>query len=421
MTMIKAITNARVLDCKGEEPLADTSLIIEEGVIKDIQRGGRVSIPDGGEIYNAGGNTVLPGLIDAHDHFAVTTNDLGAVLHETPFYTAVKIQKQLEKILNAGFTTVRDAGGGHWSIRHAVRENMIRGPRLLICGPMMSVTGGHGDFNLRGEMAFPPENRFVKLMRLSDGAEDFRKAAREQFQLWADHLKICVTGGCASPNDEPWQIHMTKEEIEAVTQEASMHGTYVMAHSLNDEGNKLAVKSGVKTVEHACFLSDETAKMMKREGAAVISTFAVISWAEQYGKEQGAAEWFLRKLENPSCSPENLSLMEGMIQASQVALKHEVPVGSGADYFGTMCGGEALNIKLLVDLVGISPYQALKTATAVNAEILGLHTLGTIEVGKTADIIVVGGNPDEDISKITDPNNILLVMKGGGTYKNFLS
>lgn len=419
--MTKAITNARLLDCKGEDPQENVSLIIEGGVIKDIQLSGRASIPEGGEVYDADGDTVMPGLIDAHDHFAVTTNDLGAVLHEPPLFTAVKIQKQLEKILDAGFTTVRDAGGGHWSIRHAVRENMIRGPRLLICGPMISITGGHGDFNLRGEMSFPPKNQFIKLMRLCDGEEDYRKAAREQFQLWADHLKICVTGGCASPNDEPWQIHMTENEIKAITQEASMHGTYVMAHSLNDKGNKRAVKCGVKTVEHACFLSDETAKLMKEMGAAVISTFAVVNWAERYGEEEGAAEWFLRKLENPGCSPEGLSLMEGMIQASKVALKHGVPVGSGADYFGTMCGGEVLNLKLLVDLVGMTPYQALKTATAVNADILGLGNLGTIDVGKIADIIVVKGKPDEDINSITDSKNILLVMREGQVYKDFLS
>jgi imidazolonepropionase-like amidohydrolase len=416
--MITIITEGRLLDCIGSEPVENASVVIEDGVIRDIYQG-QGSIPGGAAVIQAGGRTILPGLIDAHSHFAVTTNDMGAVLFDPPFLTALRIRNQLELMLSAGFTTVRDAGGGHWSHRQAVEDGLIVGPRLLICGPMISETSGHGDFNVRGEMAFPPDVRFVNLMRLCDGPEDYRKAVREQFQLWADHIKICVTGGCASPNDEPWQIHLSEAEIRTTTAEAAAHGTYVMAHSLNDGGNRLAVECGVKTIEHACFLTEETAQLMKEKGTAVISTLAVVWWATEFGKEQNAAEWFLRKLANPGCSDDGASIMDGMVRAATVAKAAGVPVGSGADYFGTMIGGEAMNIKLLCDLAGFAPYEALKAATIVNAGILGIDDrVGSVEPNKVADLIIVNGNPDEDINTIVQSENIQLVMKDGLVLKN---
>jgi imidazolonepropionase-like amidohydrolase len=418
--MITAITHARLLDCINDEPLEDASVVVEDGVIRDVFAGDG-SLPPEARVIHAGGKTVMPGLIEGHEHFAVTTNDMGACLFDPPFLTAVRIKRQLENILQSGFTTVRDGGGGHWSHRQAIEDGLINGPRLLICGPLISITGGHGDFNRRGELTFPPEVRFLNLMCLTDGVEECRKAARDQFQLQADHLKICITGGCASPNDEPWQVHMTEEEVRTFVEEAEAHGMYIMGHSLNDNGNRRAVECGVRTIEHGSFLSEDTAMLMKERGTHLVSTLAVVDWAERYGKERGAAEWFLRKLANPNCSPDGASILEGMVRAAQVALRAGVLVGSGSDYFGTMCGGEAMNIKLLVDLVGMSPYQAVKAATSVNAEIVQMQDrIGSIEPGKWADILVVQGNPDEDINVLVNPYNICLVMKQGQIVKTLL-
>lgn len=418
--MIIELTNGRLLDCISDSPFEDTNIIIEDGLIKDICKGKRQHSADV-LMINCEGKTVMPGLIDAHSHYAITTVDMGGVLFEFPFFTALKIKSQLEKIAEAGFTTIRDGGGGHWSHKEAVNNGLISGPRLLVCGPLMSVTGGHGDFNLRGAMNFPTRAPFINLMRLCDGEDDCRKAAREQFQNWCDHLKICITGGCASPNDEPWQVHLSEAEIRIFCEEATAHGKSVMAHSLNDEGNRLAAECGVHSIEHGSFLTEETAQLMKNKGTRLVSTLAVVWWAEKYGKEQGAAEWFLRKLANPGCSPDGASIMEGIIKAAKLATEFGIPVGSGSDYFGIMCGGEAMNIKLLVDLIGLSPYQALKAATIVNAEILGLKDkTGSIEIGKWADIIVVDGNPDEDINVINEPAKIRLVMKDGKIMKSTL-
>ncbi len=419
--MITELINARLLDCVGDSPVENTNIVIENGLIRDIYQGKSKNDTDKNQI-DCRGKTVMPGLIEAHSHYALTTVDFGGVLFEFPFFTALKIKSQLERLLQAGFTTIRDGGGGHWSHKQAVNDGSIAGPRILICGPLMSVTGGHGDFNVRGASTFPPSVPFVNLMRLCDGADDCRLAAREQFQKGCDHIKICITGGCASPNDEAWQVHLSESEVKAFCEEAKAHGKYVMAHSLNDSGNRLAVDCGVESLEHGSFLTKETAQLMKTSGTTLVSILAIVWWAEKYGKEKGSAEWFLRKLANPGCSVDGASVMEGLVRGAKMANDFGIPVGSGADYWGSLCGEDAMNIKLLVDNVGFSPYQALKSATIVNAEIIKLkNKTGSIECGKWADIIVVNGNPDDDINLMIDPGNILMVMKDGNVMKNLMA
>jgi len=419
--MITSITNCRMLDCVGDEPIENTTIIVEDGIIKDISQGTN-SLTIEARVINAKGRTVLPGLIDAHDHFAVTNNDMGATYFDPPFYTAIRMKNQLEKILNAGFTTLRDGGGGHWSLKKAIEDGFIIGPRLLISGALLSITGGHGDFNLHGEMVYPPDIPFFNLMHICDGEDSCRKAVREQFRKGSDQIKICVTGGCASPNDQAWHLQFSKREIRAMVEEAESVGSYVMAHCLNDNGIRRAVECGVKSIEHGSFMSDETAHLMKEKGAKLVSTLAVVWWAMEKGAKKGASEWFLRKISNPGCSADGASIMEGMIRGAKVALKAGVLVGSGADFFGTMCGGEAIQIKLNKELIGLTPYQALKTSTIINAKILKMEDkIGSITPLKWADIIIVNGNPDEDVNIITKPANIKLVMKQGIILKNSMT
>jgi len=301
-------------------------------------------------------------------------------------------------------------GGSFWALKQAVEDGLIKGPRLLISGAALSQTGGHADHGIRGEMMPTPTSSIFPLSRICDGMDDCRKAAREQLRAGADHLKICgATGGCLSPSDQPWQQQFSNEEMRAIVEEAEAAGTYVGAHCLNDLGIRRSVESGVKSIEHGAFLSEETARMMKDKGAFLVATPAVMWWAIEQGKKSGAAEYFVEKI---------TPLYDAGMKTVEVARQAGVPVGSGSDMFGQMCGSEGMQIKLLTEC-GMIPYEAIKATTMVNAEVVLCmgDRIGSIEVGKWADVIVVDGHPDEDANTLTEPANVRLVMKRGDIFK----
>jgi imidazolonepropionase-like amidohydrolase len=362
----------------------------------------------------------MPGLTDAHEHPTATELNPEKARTESLLYKVLGMKDNLERILQAGFTTVRDTGGAHWSVKQAVEDCLIKGPRLLIACGILSTTGGHGDPNLRGEQVFHTDtDRLFKGSRTCDGVDECRKAAREQFRSGADFIKLCATGGCASPNDEPWHLQFSEPELRAIVEEARAVGLYVAAHCEEDNGARRAVEFGVRTIEHGFFLSEDTAKVMKEKGAYLVTTLAITWWLLTYGKEYGASEWLLRKVKEPR-GPGQPDSLEAMVIGMRNALKAGVPVGSGADYISSkMFGTEAMELKLKVEYGGMTPYEAIKSATIVNAEVMRLKDkIGSIEPGKWADIIAVEGMPDKNINILTEPANIKLVMKKGEMLKN---
>jgi len=418
--VITAIINGRLLDCVGDVPLEDASIVIEDGVIKEIYSK-RKPVPRGATIIDVGGRTVMPGLTDAHDHPSYTEMDPEKAANEPPLYIALKMAQNLERILQAGFTTVRDMGGAHWSLKQAVEDGLIKGPRLLIACSFLSSTGGHGDGNLRGEqLSHDDLGRLRSTGRLCDGEAECRKATREQIRKRADHIKIMATGGIASPNDEPWHLQFCEAEIKAIVEEAESRGLYVGAHCEYDSGIRRAVKCGVRTIEHGLFISEDTAKLMKEKGAYLVPTLATMWWGVTYGPEAGVADYALRKYKAP-LGPGKPDALEAGMLAIRLARKLGVPVGSGSDYITTKAfGSEAMELKLKTES-GMTPYEAIKSATIVNAEIFRLKDkIGSLEVGKWADIIAVDGKPDEDINTLVEKDNIRLVMKQGEMLRNTL-
>ncbi|MFC1912397.1 amidohydrolase family protein [Chloroflexota bacterium] len=408
--MITVITNGRVLDCIGDEPLEDASVVIEKGIIKDIYLGEK-SIPQGAMVIDAVGRTVLPGLIDAHEHTALTDVDVSKHYAKPPLFAALDMKNNLERTLQAGFTTVRDMGGSFWALKQAIEDGLIKGPRLLISGAWLSQTGGHGDHNVYGEMVSTPTSSTFPLSRICDGVDDCRRAAREQLRAGADHLKICgATGGCLSPNDQPWQQQFSNDEMRAIVEEAEAVGTYVGTHCLNDKGIRRSLECGVTSIEHGLFMTEETACMIKEKGAFLVPTPAPAWWIIKHGRQSGAAQHFIEKV---------TPLYEAGLHAIQVARRIGVTIGSGSDMFGQMCGEEGIQIKILVE-AGMTPYEAIKSTTIVNADsVLRMRDkIGSIEVGKWADIVIVDGNPDEDVNILTEPSNVRFVMKKEEIFKN---
>ena len=408
--MIAVITKGRVLDCIGNEPLEDTSVVIEEGIIKDVYSGEK-SIPRGAMVIDAAGRTILPGLIDGHEHVALTDVDVSKHYAKPPLFAALDMKCNLEKTLQAGFTTVRDMGGSFWALKQAVENGLIKGPRLLISGAWLSQTGGHGDHNVRGEVISTPTSSVFPLSRICDGVDDCRKAAREQLRAGADHLKICgATGGALSPNDQPWQQQFSNEEIRAIVEEAEAVGTYVGIHCLNDKGIRRSVACGVISIEHGAFMTEETAEMMKEKGAFLVPTPATGWWIIKHGREFGAAEHFMEKV---------TPLYDANLRAIELAYRAGLTIGSGSDMFAQECGCEGMQLKILTEC-GMTPYEAIKSTTIVNAKTVLRRgdKIGSIEIGKWADIIIVDGNPDKDINILTEPSSVRLVMKKGEIFKN---
>ena len=418
--MITAIINGRLLDCVGDEPLEDASVVIENGTIKDIYSG-KKRLPSKAVVINAKGKTVMPGLTDAHAHPGITKVDVGTIYNDPPLLTALLIKRNLEAILQAGFTTIRSMGGDHWYMKKAIEDGLIKGPRLLRAGALLTITGGHADENAYGEQVFHHDiDRLVNLIRICDGIDDCRKATREQLRGGADHIKVCGTsGGCGSPNDQTWHLQFSEGELRAIVEEAEDKGTYVGAHCLNDKAIRRAAECGIRTIEHGAFITEETALMLKEKGVYVVATLAVPWWIMQQDPKE-IPDWFFHKIMCPLGTPGTGTALDGMMAGAELAHRMGVKVGSGADYFADMCGGEGMEVKLTTEC-GFTPYEAIKSATTVNAEIFRLEDkIGSIEVGKWADIIIVDGNPDEDANLLAESANVKRVMKQGKVFKHTL-
>jgi len=419
--MVTVIRNGRLLDCVGDEPLENASVVIEDGVIRDIYTGEKGS-SGGAMVIDAKGNTVMPGLTDAHEHPGMSEGNLAQILNAPPLRTALLIKRNLEATLQAGFTTVRSMGGDHWYMKQAIEDGLIKGPRLLISCCLLTTTGGHADLSLFGEgLLHQDTGRLIKLGRVCDGADECRKAAREQLRAGADQIKVSgISGGCAgNAVEQAWHLQFSEAELRAIVEEAKDKGTYVGAHSFTDESTRRGVNSGVRTIEHCTFLTEETALMMKEKGAYLVPTL-LLSWQMENKGLEGATPWFLKKVRNPLGERGSGSLLDGSFSSLAIARNVGVKIGSGTDCFADMLGQEGSELKLMVE-AGFSPYEAIKAATMVNAEIFRMEgKIGSIEVGKWADIIIVDGHPDEDANLMSEPGNVKVVMKGGEIFKNIL-
>ncbi len=412
--MITIFQHARMLDCLGDEPREGVSVVVEDDLIKDILPGERKP-PQEAQIIDLADRTLLPGLIDSHSHPAVPYIDFQNVFIEPPIITAIKIKQDLEKTLQAGFTTVAEMGCGTYALKRAVEEGYIQGPRLLLACSMMSKTGGHADFCVRGDPALSPmkDTGLISLPRVADGVEDCLRAVREQFRAGADHIKIMGTGGGASPNDTPLDTGFNRAELRAIVDECRDMKRRVAAHCLNDDGIRRVVEGGVTSVEHGMFMTEKSAEMMKAKGTYLVPTITILYMLKKYGREWGMADHLDAKTTE-------FDLLNEQYKCTELAHKKGVKIASGSDAWAQVCGLQGWEIKLKSEC-GLTPMEAIKSATMVNAELLGLpDKIGSIEPDKFADLIVVEGSPETDPSLFCDPNNVRLVMKGGQIYKNTL-
>ena len=406
------IRNGTLIDGTGAAPVPNGAVLIKDDRIEAAGRLESLRRPAGAVAeIDAGGGTILPGLIDAHVH--ATMQNEGMMKHATTpfslnFYLAVGY---LRRTLDAGITTVRDAGGADLGLKRALEMGLIEGPRMQISITPLSITGGHLDFWLPSGQElglFTPHPGLPS--GICDGVDEVRKKVREVLRAGAEVIKVCSTGGVLSPTDHPEFTQFSPEELAVMVQEGAFRrGVKVMAHAQGAEGIKNAVRAGIHSIEHGIYLDDEAIELMLARGTFLVPTLlapqAVIEQAEQTGM---ISEWALRKSKE-------------VLQAHRDSIRHAhkagVKIAMGTDA-GVMPHGTNLReLGLMCDHAGMSPMESLVATTRVAAECLGWQDrVGTLAAGKLADVTVTAIDPLVDIHALT-PATIRLVVQGGRVVK----
>ncbi|MDR1509090.1 MAG: amidohydrolase family protein, partial [Synergistaceae bacterium] len=353
------------------------------------------------------GMILMPGLIDAHIH--ATSYQNNSVEKARTYYPGMRYMKAfkiLEDTLYQGFTTVRDCGGADAGFREAIAEGLAAGPRMTVSGHILTMTGGHADHRLSCEIRGPIDDPFEGVV--CDGADEVRKAAREQLRRGVDHVKLMTGGGCSSESDEPESAQFSLGEIRAAVEEANAAGRDTIGHCYSNRSMTLCAEAGVYSIEHGNFLNQETANFIKEKGAWLVPTLATYDVLSTKGEELGFPGYFARKAKN---------VAETAMEALEIAYKTGLKIASGSDLVGVCQPFKGLEIELKARVMGAM--DAIMAATKSNAELLKKSDrIGTIEPEKFADIIVVDGDPLRNPGVFKDRGKIRLIMKGGILFKN---
>jgi imidazolonepropionase-like amidohydrolase len=411
MTGITLLTHARVIDCTGRPPQDDATVVVEDGRIREVMRPGAAPRA-GATVIDCRGHTLMPGLTDAHVHvMAVEANMLELHRQHPPSLIVLKAAAGLREMLLRGFTTVRDCGGADWGMREAVARGVIPGPRLLVSGRFISQTGGHGDYRRRTETGPPLEGCIGMLGSVADGVDQVRRAVREELRRGADQIKVMASGGAASPTDELDTTQYSVPELRAAVEEARAVGTYVTVHAYSGTAIENAVQAGVRCVEHGNLMDEGAARAMKAAGAFLVPTMVASLVIERDGARYGVSAETMRKIR---------IVRARAVESLELAHRSGLRIGSGSDLIGPMNVDQALELELKARV--LSPMEVLVSATRTNAELFGLEAeIGTVEPGKSADLLVVRGDPLRDLRLFQSPaENLLLIMKAGAVVKSLL-
>ncbi len=396
--------NAALLDTERGELRPGHSVLVEGDRIAEVEPGPvRAS---GARRLDVGGRTLMPGLIDAHVHAVITTMNLAAMEARPVTLVAQEARRVLEGMLRRGFTSVRDAGGADWGLAEAVERGLIRGPRLFFSGRVLSQTGGHGDFRPRSDAPDLCACRIhtTAFSHVADGVDAVRKAAREELRRGATQVKIMASGGVASPSDPIWNLQYSVGEMRAIVEEAAGWRTYAMAHAYTPEAIRRAVEAGVRSIEHGNLIDRETAALLAERGVYLVPTLVTYFAIDELGGKLGFPEVSQRKVRD---------VLDAGLASLEIAKQAGVRLGFGTDLLGETHDQQSREFTLRAQV--LTPAEILHSATAVNAEILNRSgELGTIAPGARADLLVVDGNPLDDLSLLEEQGKHLAVVMQDG-------
>lgn len=402
--------NGQLIDGSGPKSSGRVDVLVDNGKIEAVSAE-RIE-KDGAAEFDLAGKAIMPGLIDCHMHPFLTDMNLMR-LEDTPVsLVTAQASVVLNRLLDRGFTTIRDAAGGDWGLKQAVDDGLIAGPRLFISGRALSQTGGHGDFRRRtDDSAMCSCSSALHLTsRIADGVDQVRHAVRDELRKGADQIKIMVSGGVSSPFDPLEGCQFSMSEIEAAVDEATRAGTYVLAHAYSAEAISRALRAGVRTIEHANLIDAEAAELAAEKGAFVVPTLVAYEAGARHAQSAGYSDAMLEKLK---------TVREFGLRSLEICKAAGVRMGFGTDIIGDQ---ELHTQEFLLRAEVLPAHEIIASATSVGAEILRREgDLGVIAAGATADILVIDGNPLEDISLLAGHGeHLLAIMKDGRFHKNNL-
>ena len=392
-----------VFDVKSGKLLADQLIVVEDGKIVNVGAAGQVKAPEDAVRVDLPNATVLPGLIDAHTHLTMDPKFGYERLSTSLPREALTGAKNARLTLLAGFTTVRNVGAREFSdvaLRDAINAGDVPGPRLLVSGPPLSITGGHCDNNML------PFEYHATSDGVADGIAAVQHKVRENIKYGADLIKVCATGGVLSLGDNPQHSQFTLEEMKAIVADAHRLGRKVAAHAHGAEGIRWAAEAGVDSVEHGSYIDDAGIAAMKEHGTYLVPTLYL-------------GDWMIDNAGLTHLPPPLLAKAQEVIPAARKniarAFSAGVKVAFGTDAAVYPHGLNAHEFAVMVRL-GLTPLQAIQAGTINAADLLGWSgKVGTLEPGAWADMIAVDGDPGKDVTTL---ERVKFVMKGGEVVKN---
>lgn len=410
------ITNANIFDGKNEKLAAGMSVLVEGNKIAKIAKS--IPAPAGATVIDAKGKVLMPGLTDVHWHVMFNAVPIPTLVTADMSYLTLIGAKSAQEDLMRGFTTVRDVGGNPFGIKKAIDQGMIPGPRIYPSGPMISQTSGHSDNRPPTE---PEHETYLEknyLLAVADGVPEVLTAARRNLRMGATQIKIAVGGGVSSNYDPLDVSEYTFEEIKAAVDVAKTWNTYVAIHANTDAAVQMAIKAGIRTVEHGFLMSEDTLKLMAKDGVwfsmqPLLNDEDAIQFPPGSDNQR---KW--------------IEVTNGTDKVIELAKKYHVKTAFGTDVLFDPEMGKKHG-KLLAKLKRwYTPYEALKMATYDNAQLIKMcgprdpypGKLGVVEEGALADLLLVDGNPLQNLDLVADPDkNFVVIMKDGKIYKNTLN
>jgi len=416
---VTLFTNVNVFDGSNEKLIRKANVLVEGNLIKTVST---VSITaEGATVIDGGGRTLMPGLIYMHEHMMFQLPSPIQMINGDDRYNAIVSTMAAKKYLDHGITTIRDTGGNSFGLKQAIDEGLVPGPRIFPSGPMLSQTSGHGDLR-------PPTNPSTFAggeqsgmvargdLVVVDGIPEVLRAARENLRRGASQIKIAVGGGTVSQSDPLEVVELTPDEIRNIVQVAEDFGTYVAAHVYNTHGIRRAIDNGVKSIEHGNLIDRETLQYMKDKDVWLSPQITVYTYIPGGYTEDQAAK-----------HRQAYAGIDAMFTAAKKIGFKNIVVGSDIITAPTRINTILDELKLRAKW--FTPVEILRQATSNGGKLLSLSNvknpykqgkLGVIEEGAYADVLLVDGNPLEDITVAVNPDNFRVIMKDGAVYKNTL-